>query len=507
MKTRNSQRIVAMDLRQSHPSMAAYDTDAYYTKLANQLLDDFKRLRLDLGEQTSSIMWLSAVLLANYMEDIVADSGQWRSFSALCQQMFGQAVPLYHDADAEYYPDEPCFEAVRFIVWHAATEKNDSWWNADDESLRRMATVAFERLDSVFEQSPINDELTDDINDMLQQASEDFQKMRVALIWTFTDCYLTRSVAGENLIEKRMKEAEDMSERMPAESMRMFYAIMHSIFAYKIGPLALKPKEYVAALMRTKSMLHEAQEIMDIEVLPMGYYRFSIEDNGQWLQLLSTNGKKIRVARDEMTVDDEELHKLDGCCAIFVKYLSNWHMNGIMIPIENMANHWDEFVKEDPNYKPEGTQDVTGKMLLKRCGGKEIHYFENREVMKDYLMKNIGYRSEQLDFLNRKGLTGKHPLFFIDKNAQKFAMHFSFGYTPCIADPTNPYYDATIAQDEAITMFWNDQSISTEAILYLLDHNYLPDIYEEPLFCSESSPEEKQSDARFLLRYMRKENY
>ena len=28
---------------------------------------------------------------------------------------------------------------------------------------------------------------------------------------------------------------------MPAESMRMFYAIMHSIFAYKIGPLALKP--------------------------------------------------------------------------------------------------------------------------------------------------------------------------------------------------------------------------------------------------------------------------
>lgn len=500
-------RIVTMDICQSHPNKKAYNTDTYYAKLANQLLDDFRKLRLDFGKQTSPIMRYTSILLANYMEDIVADSGQWRSFSALNQQMFGQTIPMYHDVEAEYYPDEPSFEAVRFIVWHAVTEMDDIWWNADDESLRKMAIAAFDRLDRTFEQAPVNDQLTNDITDMLRQAGEDFLKMRPVLIWIFKDCYLTRSFTAEKLIETRIKEADGINNLMPTESMRMFYAIMHSIFTYKIAPFALEPKEYVSALMRTRSMLREAQEIMDIEVLPMGYYQYTIDDNGQWLQMLRTNGKKIRVAREEITLDDYDLRRHDGCCAIFVKYLGKWHMNGIMIPITDMVSRRNDFVKNDPDYKAEGTCDVTGKMLLKQSGGKEIIYFQDLDDMKSYLMKNMSYQLEHFDFFKEQDLTGKHPLLFIDKNAKKYALHFSFDFTQCIADPTNPYYDATIERKNSIEMLWNDKSISSEAILYLLEHNYIPDIYDDALISQESSPEEKQADVRFLLRYMRRENY
>ena len=55
MSTTKIHRIVAMDICQSHPNKKAYQTDAYYANLANQLLDDFKRLRLDFGEQITSI--------------------------------------------------------------------------------------------------------------------------------------------------------------------------------------------------------------------------------------------------------------------------------------------------------------------------------------------------------------------------------------------------------------------------------------------------------------------
>ena len=41
MSTTKIHRIVAMDICQSHPNKKAYQTDAYYAKLANQLLDDF----------------------------------------------------------------------------------------------------------------------------------------------------------------------------------------------------------------------------------------------------------------------------------------------------------------------------------------------------------------------------------------------------------------------------------------------------------------------------------
>lgn len=507
MQTTKMRMIVAMDIRQSHPNKNAYNTDAYYTRLANMLLDDFEKLRLDFGEQTAPILRYAAILLANYMEDIVADSGQWKSFSALCKQMFGQDIPLYHDSAAEYFSDEPSLGAVRFLVWHAATEMGDNWWNADAMSLQKMAMVAFDRLDMVFEQAPVNDNLTDDITAMLSHAAEDFQMMRPALIWIFKDCYLTRSFAAEKLIEKRMEEANRMSKRMPKESMRMFYAVMHSIFAYKIGPLALEPKEYIAALMRTKSMHHEAQEMMEIEVLPTGYYRYTITDNGLWLQMLRTNGREIRVPRDEITLDDVDLRRHDGLCAVFIKYLGTWHMNGVMMPIENISRYWDKLVKQDIDYRAEGMYDVTGKMLLEQSGGKEILYFENAEDMKNYLIKNMHYSPEHFDFLKEKNLTGKHPLLFIDKDARKFALHFSFGFTPCIADPANPYYDAAVARKETIEMFWNEESISTEAILWLLEHGYLPDIYNDTLFSHDRTSEEKRSDARFLLRYMRRENY
>ena len=101
MNIRKVHRIVAKDISQSHPNKKEYQTDAQYAKLANQLLDDFGHLRLDFGEQTAPIMRYTAVMLANYMEDIVADGGQWRSFSALCKQMCGQPIPMYHDANAE----------------------------------------------------------------------------------------------------------------------------------------------------------------------------------------------------------------------------------------------------------------------------------------------------------------------------------------------------------------------------------------------------------------------
>ena len=178
-----------------------------------------------------------------------------------------------------------------------------------------------------------------------------------------------------------------------------------------------------------------------------------------------------------------------------------------MIPIKDTANHWDDIVKKSPDYKAEGTRDVTGEMLLKQTGGKELLYFADQKEMENYLIKNMRHRPEHLEFLKEHDLTGKHPLIFIDRNAKKFAMHFSFAFTPCIADPSNPYYDAAVARKETIEMLWNDQSISTEAILYLLEHNYLPDIYDDPLLSYKSSIDEKHSDILFLLRYMRRENY
>ena len=98
-------------------------------------------------------------------------------------------------------------------------------------------------------------------------------------------------------------------------------------------------------------------------------------------------------------------------------------------------------------------------------------------------------------------------MMFIDKSEPKNCLQFSYGFTPCVAAPDNPFYDADTARQEAIEMLWNDDSVSTGAMLYLLDHGYLPEVLADDLICQNGTRRDRDADARFLLRYMRRENY
>lgn len=499
--------IIGSDLFAWRPVQKSHHTDFYYLKLANQLFDDFYHADLDLGENSLQIMRYAAITLTNYMEDIVADSGIWRSFSGLCEQMFGCPVPLYHNDEEDYYPDEPSMMAVRFLLWHSATEMTDIWWNADSSSLHQMSLIAYSFLDSVFEDAPVNSQLADDMKEYMQKAEENFDKLRLTLSWIFSSCYLTRSENGEKLIQKKLNETDKISDKFPEDPMKLYYAINHSIFAYKIGPLALYPKDYLASMMRTFKMKKGADQVDKIEVIKMKYYLFELSADGRSITLKDVNDQELQIARDEITVSDKQLKKFDGMIGSFVYFKGEWHLNGVMIPLEGAAHGWEKTREKDPDYRREGVIDVTGTMLLEQTEGKEILYFSDTDALKTFLRKKMNFGDDGMTFIGEQDLKDKHPLLFIDKNAEKYGSHFSFAFTPCIADPDNPYYNKEIASKEAIEMLWNEQAITTETILYLLDHQFLPDMFDDPLLSLFSSHEEKENDIRFLLRYMRRENY
>lgn len=69
---------------------------------------------------------------------------------------------------------------------------------------------------------------------------------------------------------------------MPEGPKQRFFAIMHSIFAYKIGPLALHAKDYLAALARTRGRESLAADVEAIEVLPFRAYRYVIAADGHF---------------------------------------------------------------------------------------------------------------------------------------------------------------------------------------------------------------------------------
>ena len=116
----------------------------------------------------------------------------------------------------------------------------------------------------------------------------------------------------------------------------------------------------------------------------------------------------------------------------------------------------------------------------------------------------MNFPFEQLHFVDKK--LDEQPVLFIDETSKTHVLQFFYGYTPCIADPDNPFYDPEYAKEEADEML-HDTSLSTALMQYLLRNNFLPDLNASAVFCHTATPSEKSSDTQFYLRYLRQEDY
>ncbi|MGM9733812.1 MAG: DUF3843 family protein [Prevotella sp.] len=515
-----AKKIVIKDLKACHPNAKASQTDMYYMRLANKIQDQLSKLAITADTNNEEVIHRGAILLTSYMEDIVADSGVWRTFSNLCMDLYDHPVPLFHEEE-EYYPDEPSLNAVRFLLWIACSDVTDSFVFSDSDFIDIMAITAFSILDEAFEEAPVNEQLAEDIEAMLRHAMKGFDELRTALKWLYNNCYL---ISGENndiLIDKHVNEMLSMSEKgtlplMPLD-MAFYYASTRCIFLYKIGHLALYPKDFLAAMMRTKGMQQQSEDVESIEFMDFGTYKVeSIESSSVTsrkapaitrVKLTRTNGKQIDINAQELNLPyDKELEDFEGYMATsFVFYQGEWHLNGILMPIDHLKEKWDEICKDDPDYMEPGKETLTGEMLLERTGGQQIAYFADREELKEFLVEKIRFPLNYLDFIDERG--GELPTVFIDTEEPKNCLQFFYGYSPCIADPDNPFYDKEKARESAINMLWNARCVTTNAVNYMLEHGFLPDIYEDKVLSTFSTKEEKRKDINFLMRYYRRENY
>ena len=500
-------KIYTSDITEVNPyPPKGYPTDFYYTQLANKLLEDFSNSDVDLGNSHSDIIRLAAITLTKYMEDIVADSGQWRMFSYLCQQMFGWPVPMYHDEEEEYYPDEPSLMAVRYLIWHAATETDDIWWEPDLDELDELANIAYQRLCDEFEKAPVNVLLAEDINTMLRESEEDFNKIRFTLIWLTFNSYLIHTVEGDRLLFEHIKDADSLKDIMTERRMRLYYIYMNCIFAYKFGPLALNSKEYIAALARVKSMDKLAKALDEIETIPMRAFQYSASEDGKKLNMQCTNGKTIEVARDEIMISDKRLFKTNYCMSSFIYFQGEWHLNGVFSALDGTEGNWDTYCKKDPDYIPEGQINADANWYLKHTGGKQLFFFKDATELKNYMVKNWNFNKDMLADYGKEAIQNQPTMVFINKEGHKDNLHLSYGYCPYIKAPDNPFYNPQTAAKEAVEILWND-GVSTETALYLLDKGYLPDLINNELISQKGSLQTRVSDARFLLRYMRQHKY
>ena len=64
-----------------------------------------------------------------------------------------------------------------------------------------------------------------------------------------------------------------------------------------------------------------------------------------------------------------------------------------------------------------------------------------------------------------------------------------------------------VIREDVIHLLWDAKGVKTNAVKYLLKHNFLPDLYNDHIFSKSCTPEEKDKDIDLLLRFYRRENY
>ena len=242
-------------------------------------------------------------------------------------------------------------------------------------------------------------------------------------------------------------------------------------------------------------------------MFPTCTFQMKVSEDRKTIGLLSTHGRAITVNREEITLKDKVIGKYDGCVASFVLYKDEWFLNGVLAPLEDCFEHWEELVKNDPEYMPEGHVTADADWYLRHTKGRQMLFFAGREETKRYLVEELNFSEDGVRMLGLDNKSDQPIMIFIDKDEPKNCLQFTFGFFESIKAPDNPFYEEETARTQAAEMLWNDDCVGTGAMLYMLDHGFLPEILTDELIMQDNPAEVKDQDARFLLRYMRKERY
>lgn len=480
----------------ARPERKTYPTDNYYVPLANKifrcLVNNYK------GKQILTVETLAEIArkVTWYFEDIVADMGIWRSFSELCKKFYGYNVPIYH-FNEKYYADEPSLNAIRYVVWDVVSEMHpEISIYPESGKLPAITNDIFNILNKEFENAPVNDDEKVDIKTMIQMACESFDNLKNALDWILAGNYITSNAGYMADIQIAVNSLGGLQYlNGVSNSMKLFYIKTNFTFQYKTGPLSLPSYQWLAELARVNGLEKEQKILESIEVLPTDIYRYTIKDE-TWLHMENIHGKEFDIRTKELNLPEKALKASDGCVGQFVFFDGEWRLNGIL-----SSQDLKDFDKQKEEAK--GENKVDSKKLLEATGGKRILYYKDvDEMVADLQKRKIIAEGQTLPFTNDPNC--KLPLFFIDEDSQlDNNMFFGFNAEQNIKDPSNPYYDAKIAKEDAVTLLWQD-AIPTTLVDYLIDNNFLPDAADSKLFMQGSSADDIRSDMHFMVRYTRR---
>lgn len=249
------------------------ETDIDYLRIANRLLEesgksDFASFLPD------GLLKRIALTLTDYLQDIVADAGLWRSFVDQNRKFYGWSVP-FHTQSEDYIDYELNKEDVRFLVWYVIAMLWDDKRAIypHDRDLIDFADLCYNILDSEYDGAPVNNSFNI-VRGLEFNDPEDAEKIYHLGNWLFLHSYLLTPAFALTLQELASNILQDDKDY----DIKLNESLEEAMLQNTTGPLALYTPEWVYLMIEGK--LPKESERTSTDIHPY-YQKFVAATDGK----------------------------------------------------------------------------------------------------------------------------------------------------------------------------------------------------------------------------------
>jgi hypothetical protein len=462
--------------------------------LANHLLTITGKSLIS-KELTQEMRKRIALCVTLYFEDVICDSGIWRSFLLKNQELYGRRLPFY-DVEDDYPLDEPCRMDVQLIIWDAMmTFKYESVVNPENLGVALLAEQLFNAIDNEFERAPINEALASYFSEC--RFMSDFYPMRDALKFFVLSCYLTNGRHVEHYLEYQIDTAMEL---INDPDMAYYEAECVMAWQYRIGPLALLPEEWLGMTLRAVGRLAEAADVEAIKWRDYEPYLLEQYDS-KGFTLLSIDDEQLRLTYHNMAQNDDSIVRIRNfVMGMFARYRGEWYLNG---PASwgNGQEIFNKVRKDAAKRRNAGLPNYAE--LVKQNGGSPLFYFKDIAEALSFMNKATGspFRGKLPEYWKK---SDKNVVLYLSPTSHIFAL--APGVAECICDAKNPFYDKKKATENALALVVQAQ-VPGEMLRYLITNNMIPDACLKSTVTAEHGRQLLQQNIDFMARALRRDDY
>ena len=456
-----------------------------YVDVANRIYDRIKNFSIDLPYE-HKLKKEIAINVAIYYEDKMSNIGLWNAFTSRHQLIYDRPLPFFDNFD-KLYKDEVNAKEVELLIWLIITRNfSDRFINplVIGEGVANLIMEVLTEDDQV----EINDGLYEYI---YTDKAHDYFKLKHILMW-LRRSYLLSSPLSENRFNQILKNYSIPYN----ESLSKYYAETIFSMSSEIGPLALEPHICLADMYNENNMPDEAQTIINIKYCQPDTFKV-LDTMPGYVILNNSKDEKYKVINDH----PELYHTGSYLHTALVKYGDNeWEVNGFILDSDERI-----FVKmSERNKELEVAYKEIFPLYMKRTNGKRMAFFENKEQLKEWLIK-ISPEVDTKEALEH--LPNSSQVAFI---SQKAGIIFAPGIIHAIKCKDNPYYkkcDDCVMQQETIDALINTGAVHPELLNYLLENKMLQDGDVSSMFQSKLGKQIFTQNIDFIARHYRRYLY